>query len=78
MTTISKDESWQVIDAVRTEVADLIDTLTPDQRLQQSLCGAWTIRDVGAHLSMAARACARDSIGRGGPSPSQRTTSSRR
>ena len=56
MTTISKDESWQAIDAVRTEVADLIDTLTPDQRLQQSLCGAWTIRDVGAHLSMAALA----------------------
>ena len=37
MTTISKDESWQVIDAVRTEVADLIDPLTPDQRPQLSL-----------------------------------------
>lgn len=56
MATISKDESWQVIDAVRTEVADLIDTITPDQRLAQSLCDAWTVRDVGAHLSMAALA----------------------
>ena len=56
MTTISKDESWQVIDEVRAEVADMLDDLTPDQRRQQSLCDAWTIRDVGAHLSMAALA----------------------
>ena len=56
MATISKDESWQVIDAVRAEIADLLDDLTADQRRQQSLCDAWTVRDVGAHLSMAALA----------------------
>jgi uncharacterized protein (TIGR03083 family) len=56
MATLSKDESWQVIDAVRAEVADLLDDLMPDQRLQPSLCDAWTVRDVGAHLSMAALA----------------------
>ena len=55
-TTISRDASWQVIDAVRAEVADLLDDLTADQRLHQSLCDAWTVRDVGAHLSMAALA----------------------
>lgn len=56
MVTISKDDSWLVIDAVRAEVADLIDDLTPEQRLGPSLCDAWTVRDVGAHLSMAALA----------------------
>jgi uncharacterized protein (TIGR03083 family) len=54
--TISRDESWRVIDAVRLEVADLLDDLTADQRRHQSLCDAWTVRDVGAHLSMAALA----------------------
>lgn len=55
-TTITKDESWRVIDDVRAELADLLDGLTADQRQQQSLCDAWTVRDVGAHLSMAALA----------------------
>ena len=54
--TIDRDTSWAVIDAVRAEVADLFDDLTPEQRLRQSLCDAWTVRDVGAHLSMAALA----------------------
>ncbi|GAA4389091.1 maleylpyruvate isomerase family mycothiol-dependent enzyme [Ornithinibacter aureus] len=56
MATISKDESWRVIDAIRAEVADLLDDLTPDQRRHRSLCDAWTVRDVGAHLSMSALA----------------------
>lgn len=54
--TFDRDASWAVIDAVRAELADLLDTLTPEQRLRQSLCDAWTVRDVGAHLSMAALA----------------------
>ncbi|HET6967582.1 MAG TPA: maleylpyruvate isomerase family mycothiol-dependent enzyme [Ornithinibacter sp.] len=54
--TIDRDESWRVIDAVRTEVADLLDAVTAEQRLQPSLCDAWTVRDVAAHLSMAALA----------------------
>lgn len=54
--TIDRDASWAVIDAVRTEVADLLDDLTPAQRARPSLCDAWTVRDVGAHLSMAALA----------------------
>lgn len=55
-TTITKDESWRVIDAVRAEVAGLLDDLTAAERLTQSLCDAWTVRDVGAHLSMSALA----------------------
>jgi uncharacterized protein (TIGR03083 family) len=54
--TIDRRQSWRVIDAVRAEVADLVDDLTPEQRLRPSLCDAWTVRDVGAHLSMAALA----------------------
>lgn len=54
--TIDRDESWRVVDAVRSEVADLLDDLTPQQRMAASLCDAWTVRDVGAHLSMAALA----------------------
>lgn len=54
--TIDRDTSWAVVDAVRTEVADLLDDLAPQQKEQPSLCEAWTVRDVGAHLSMAALA----------------------
>ena len=54
--TIDRDASWAVIDAVRTEVADLVDDLTPAQLAHPSLCDAWTVRDVGAHLSLAALA----------------------
>lgn len=54
--TITRDASWAVIDAVRAELADLLDSLTPEQRLRPSLCDAWTVRDVGAHLSLAGMA----------------------
>ena len=55
-TAIDRDASWAVIDAIRVEVADLVDDLTAEQRLRPSLCDAWTVRDVGAHLSLAAMA----------------------
>ena len=54
--TIDRGASWVVVDSVRAELADLLDELTPEQRLRRSLCDAWTVRDVGAHLSMAALA----------------------
>jgi uncharacterized protein (TIGR03083 family) len=54
--TIDRDAGWAVVDVVRAEVADLLDELTPAQRLGPSLCDAWTVRDVGAHLSLAAMA----------------------
>ncbi len=53
---MDRDESWQVIDRHRTSVADLLAGLTDDQWEQPSLCAGWRVRDVGAHLSLAATA----------------------
>jgi uncharacterized protein (TIGR03083 family) len=55
-TTIDRMTSWATVDAVRAEVADLLDGLTAEQRRRPSLCDAWSVRDVGAHLSLAALA----------------------
>lgn len=42
----------QLIAAERRRVADLAETLTHEQLATGSLCGAWTVRDVLAHLLM--------------------------
>jgi uncharacterized protein (TIGR03083 family) len=42
--------SW-IADERRT-VADLVDSLTPEQLATRSLCAAWTVHDVAAHLLM--------------------------
>jgi uncharacterized protein (TIGR03083 family) len=34
----------------RRRLADLLDTLSPEQLATPSLCGAWTVRDVAGHL----------------------------
>ena len=47
-------EIWDCIDAERTERADLLDTLTPEQWDMPSLCTAWRVRDVAAHMNEAA------------------------
>jgi uncharacterized protein (TIGR03083 family) len=51
---VDKDASWEFIDRHRVVVADLLDGLSAEQWATASLCDAWTVRDVGAHLSMAA------------------------
>jgi uncharacterized protein (TIGR03083 family) len=43
-------EHWDTIAAERRALADQLDGLSPDQWATQSLCGAWTVRDVAAHL----------------------------
>ena len=53
---MNRDESWQVIDEQRVVIADLLETLTPQEWATPSLCDAWTVREVGAHLSLAATA----------------------
>ena len=53
---MNRDESWQVIDEQRLVIADLLETLTPQEWATPSLCDAWTVREVGAHLSLAATA----------------------
>ena len=51
---MNKDECWQTIDGQRTALADLLETLGPDDWATPSLCDGWTVREVAAHLSMAA------------------------
>ena len=42
--------AWTTIAAERRALADLLETLTPDQWATPSLCRAWTVRHVAAHL----------------------------
>jgi uncharacterized protein (TIGR03083 family) len=51
---MDEDTSWGIIDQQRNALADLLDTLTPEEWSTPSLCDYWTVRDVAAHLSMAA------------------------
>jgi uncharacterized protein (TIGR03083 family) len=44
-------DTWQIIDNERTSLADLADSLTPEQWNQSSLCTAWKVRDVVAHVA---------------------------
>lgn len=37
--------------AERRDLADYLDTLTPDEWERPSLCGEWSVRDVAAHVS---------------------------
>ncbi|WP_328620143.1 maleylpyruvate isomerase family mycothiol-dependent enzyme [Streptomyces sp. NBC_00354] len=41
--------------AERRELADVLDTLTPDQWDAPSLCAGWRVREVAAHMSMGFR-----------------------
>lgn len=47
------DEIWAEIDQGKTRLAALLAELTPEQWRTPSLCDAWTVRDVAAHLSLA-------------------------
>jgi uncharacterized protein (TIGR03083 family) len=42
---------YQMIVAERRHMADLFDGLTEEQLSQQSLCDAWTMHDIAAHLA---------------------------
>ena len=47
------DESWQVVDRCRSDLADLLEATPEHDLLSPSLCTGWTVRDVGAHLAIA-------------------------
>ena len=47
-------DTWEMIDAERTEFADLCDSLTPAQWDMKSLCSAWRVRDVIGHVAQGA------------------------
>jgi len=42
---------WRHIDAERSSVADLLESLAPAAWDEPSLCQGWSVRDVGAHLT---------------------------
>ncbi|WP_158548556.1 maleylpyruvate isomerase family mycothiol-dependent enzyme [Blastococcus sp. TF02A-26] len=42
--------AWTTIGTERRALADLLDTLTPEQWATPSLCAGWTVRHVAAHL----------------------------
>jgi uncharacterized protein (TIGR03083 family) len=48
------EATWRHIDQQRVELADFLDTLTPEQWQAPSLCAGWTVRDVGVHLTQSA------------------------
>ena len=41
---------WDLVEHERLALADLVDALTPEQLVTPSLCGAWTVKDVAAHV----------------------------
>jgi len=51
---MDKQEGWAVVDEQRRLLADLLGSLPPAAWSTPSLCDGWTVRDVAAHLSMAA------------------------
>jgi len=50
---VDRDTVWQHIDSERAWMADFLESLPPEDWQRPSLCAAWTVRDVGAHLAFA-------------------------
>lgn len=48
---MDSDTVWQHIDAERSWLAELLDSLPDDAWRHPSLCTHWTVRDVAAHLT---------------------------
>ncbi|ANS68072.1 hypothetical protein SLINC_5848 [Streptomyces lincolnensis] len=53
--TLETDQLWQVVDDERTSLADLLESLSPEEWETPTRCGDWRVRDVAAHLTIAAR-----------------------
>lgn len=53
---MDKELAWQVIHRERAALADLLETLTPEQWEHPSLCEGWSVRDVAAHVISAPEA----------------------
>lgn len=47
------DDVWRTIDAERASLADLLEELSPAEWAAPSLCAAWRVGDVAAHLTLA-------------------------
>jgi uncharacterized protein (TIGR03083 family) len=46
------DDVWRTIDTERAGLADLLEDLSPDEWAAPSLCEAWRVGDVAAHLTL--------------------------
>ncbi|MFI9824253.1 maleylpyruvate isomerase family mycothiol-dependent enzyme [Streptomyces sp. NPDC052013] len=54
-TVLDTDERWRIIDRERASLADLLEGLSPEEWDTRTRCGDWRVRDVAAHLTVAAR-----------------------
>ncbi|MBD0843165.1 maleylpyruvate isomerase family mycothiol-dependent enzyme [Streptomyces sp. TRM68416] len=52
---LGADERWQIVDRERASLADFLEGLTPEEWETRTSCGDWRVRDVAAHLTLAAR-----------------------
>ncbi|MCX4697826.1 maleylpyruvate isomerase family mycothiol-dependent enzyme [Streptomyces sp. NBC_01373] len=52
---LGTDERWQIVDRERAGLADLLEGLSPEEWETPTRCGDWRVRDVAAHLTVAAR-----------------------
>ncbi|MGI8662572.1 MAG: maleylpyruvate isomerase family mycothiol-dependent enzyme [Acidimicrobiales bacterium] len=52
-------DPWPALDAERTELADLLESLSPAQWDNATLCEGWRVREVAAHLRIAGTTTAR-------------------
>lgn len=48
---MDSDTIWRNVDEQRGQLADLLDTLQPDQWSTPSLCAGWTVREVAIHIT---------------------------
>jgi uncharacterized protein (TIGR03083 family) len=51
---MDRERGWHVVDEQRLALAALLEALEPHEWAAPSLCAGWTVRDVAAHLSVAA------------------------
>ena len=47
---MERNEAWDVIHHERAALADVLDTLSPQEWATPSLCEGWAVRDVAAHV----------------------------
>ncbi|MFF8670010.1 maleylpyruvate isomerase family mycothiol-dependent enzyme [Streptomyces sp. NPDC015242] len=52
---LDTDEVWRLVDLERSSLADLLESLSPEEWDAPTRCGDWRVRDVAAHLTIAAR-----------------------
>jgi uncharacterized protein (TIGR03083 family) len=53
ISSLDENATWAAIDREREDLADLLDSLSPQQWSHPSLCADWRVRDVAAHLALA-------------------------